>query len=358
MTKRCRQILSNIHPYKKLIVSAVMASSVLITPVFAAETTQLNYDDFKPNEYWSDDMIWATEQGLIKGYIDARHPITDKKGNWLNPYGDLTEAQMLSVLFQYFAKEELAASGSTPGFWALAQYQLADEYDVMTRGISSSNDTMTRGEVAMALATIHFGRKVDLETAIQFMYDSGLSTGYTDKNGEKPKTFASYGATDPVRRAHIATFLHKYDLYVKETTVKSETTDTSSMHMETIDQIVQLVNQERSTRGLRPLQLYSGLQLVAEMKAKDMADNNYFDHESPTYGFFSDLLLEASVDYDKAGENLAYGYPDAEAVVKGWMASEGHRKNILDPTFTHIGVGVYEDDQDKRYYAQVFIDER
>ncbi|MFC9275224.1 CAP domain-containing protein, partial [Bacillus spizizenii] len=77
-------------------------------------------------------------------------------------------------------------------------------------------------------------------------------------------------------------------------------------------------------------------------QSRDMKDKNYFDHQSPTYGSPFDMMKSFGISYKTAGENIAKGQKTPEEVVKAWMNSEGHRKNILNPNFTHIGVGYVE----------------
>ncbi|MDQ0875711.1 putative YkwD family protein/spore coat assembly protein SafA [Paenibacillus sp. V4I3] len=106
-------------------------------------------------------------------------------------------------------------------------------------------------------------------------------------------------------------------------------------------QVVNLVNQERSKAGLRPLTSNSALTAMALDKAKDMYNNGYFDHTSPTYGSPFDMMSKYGIRYSYAGENIAKGQQTPEAVMKAWMNSTGHRQNILSPNFTQIGVVFY-----------------
>ena len=91
---------------------------------------------------------------------------------------------------------------------------------------------------------------------------------------------------------------------------------------------------------------------VARTKSTDMSKNNYFSHTSPTYGSPFDMLKTFGISYRSAGENIAQGYTTPEAVVKGWMNSPGHRANILNESYTKIGVG-YE--ANGNYWTQLFI---
>ncbi|MGF7533422.1 CAP domain-containing protein [Bacillus mexicanus] len=106
--------------------------------------------------------------------------------------------------------------------------------------------------------------------------------------------------------------------------------------------VVELTNAERQKQGLKPLQIDETLSKSAHAKSQDMKDKNYFDHQSPTYGSPFDMMKSFGITYKTAGENIAKGQKTPEEVVKAWMNSEGHRKNILNPNFTHIGVGYVE----------------
>lgn len=83
-----------------------------------------------------------------------------------------------------------------------------------------------------------------------------------------------------------------------------------------------------------------------------MQKNNYFDHNSPTYGSPFDMMKKFGISYKSAGENIAQGQRTPEEVVQAWMNSAGHRANILNNGFTHIGVGYVENGN---YWTQQFI---
>ncbi|GGB50437.1 hypothetical protein F3157_19690 [Virgibacillus dakarensis] len=117
-------------------------------------------------------------------------------------------------------------------------------------------------------------------------------------------------------------------------------------------QVVDLTNQEREKQGLSPLKVDAELSKVAHEKSRDMSANGYFSHNSPTYGSPFDMMKQYGISYRSAGENIARGQRTPEEVVNGWMNSEGHRANILNPKFTHIGVGYVENGN---YWTQEFI---
>lgn len=119
--------------------------------------------------------------------------------------------------------------------------------------------------------------------------------------------------------------------------------------------VVELVNAERAKAGLKPLTVDLQLAKVARLKAEDMRDKNYVSHNSPTYGSFAQMLLKFGITYRTAGENIAAGYKTPEAVVAAWMGSSRHRANILNPNFTHIGVGYASGGSYGHYWVQEFI---
>ncbi|WP_264739306.1 CAP domain-containing protein [Cytobacillus firmus] len=116
--------------------------------------------------------------------------------------------------------------------------------------------------------------------------------------------------------------------------------------------VIELTNAERQKNGLNALKSDNPLSNVAQAKSNDMQQKNYFSHTSPTYGSPFDMMRDFGVNYSSAGENIAMGQQTPEQVVQAWMESEGHRKNILNGTFTHIGVGYTENGS---YWTQMFI---
>lgn len=119
--------------------------------------------------------------------------------------------------------------------------------------------------------------------------------------------------------------------------------------------ILKLVNQERQKAGVQPLTLSDKLTNVANIKAKDMADKNYFSHDSPTYGSPFDMMKKFGISYSYAGENIAAGQKTAEEVMNSWMNSSGHKANILNKNFTQLGVGFYRGGQYGTEWVQMFI---
>lgn len=124
---------------------------------------------------------------------------------------------------------------------------------------------------------------------------------------------------------------------------------------EQANEVLKLVNAERAKQGLRALTLDGKLNNIATIKAKDMAQNNYFSHTSPNYGSPFEMLRAFGVtNYKSAGENIAMGQQTPESVMHSWMNSSGHRANILNANYTHLGVGYYKQGQQGTYWVQLF----
>jgi uncharacterized protein YkwD len=117
--------------------------------------------------------------------------------------------------------------------------------------------------------------------------------------------------------------------------------------------VVALTNAERDKAGCAPLRNDERLREAARGHSEDMAERNYFAHTSPEGTTPWDRAEDAGYP-DPSGENLARGYPDADAVVEAWMDSPGHRANILNCDSKATGVGVELDPGDGPYWTQMF----
>ncbi|OKH25127.1 type I secretion protein [Hydrococcus rivularis NIES-593] len=125
--------------------------------------------------------------------------------------------------------------------------------------------------------------------------------------------------------------------------------------------ILELVNQERAKQGLRSLSLSQKLDAAADGHSGRMANGDFFSHVDPGNGSRpSDRATQAGYRWTTVGENIAAGQTSPEAVMQAWMNSSGHRANILNPNYTHLGVGYAYLANDsgrinyQRYWTQVF----
>ena len=117
--------------------------------------------------------------------------------------------------------------------------------------------------------------------------------------------------------------------------------------------MVNLLNQDRKYNGRTALTLDPELCRIARIKSADMRDNNYFAHESPTYGRVGEMLKRFGYSYSAAGENIAH-HANVDKAQAAFMSSQGHRANILSTTWTKVGVGIVQDAQGYIYATQIF----
>ena len=120
-------------------------------------------------------------------------------------------------------------------------------------------------------------------------------------------------------------------------------------------EMLKLVNTERRKRGIRELTWRDEVVPVARAHARDMWERNYFGHVSPDGEDVGDRLNKAEVNYFLAGENLALA-PTLNTAHTGLMNSEGHKRNILDPEFKRMGIGVIDNGIYGKMFVQIFTD--
>ncbi len=121
-------------------------------------------------------------------------------------------------------------------------------------------------------------------------------------------------------------------------------------------QVLDLVNAERTSRGLVPVRFSAQLNAASLAHTRRQALDGSIYHEDPQDGSSpGDRIGREGYEFSTWGENVAAGYPTAEAVMNGWMTSPGHCKNILNPAFTEIGVGfVSGGERFNQFWTQVF----
>jgi uncharacterized protein YkwD len=123
---------------------------------------------------------------------------------------------------------------------------------------------------------------------------------------------------------------------------------------------VRLVNIERVKEGAAPLSINKELNKSARFHANFMAQNDCFEHLCPNEPNLGKRVRNAGYDWRTVAENIAAGQKDAAEVVAGWMNSPGHRTNILNPAYKHIGIGYVLVDRDggkvtmRHYWVQNF----
>lgn len=118
-----------------------------------------------------------------------------------------------------------------------------------------------------------------------------------------------------------------------------------------VDEVVRLVNAERKGNGRRELVVDSRLTQAANIRAHEVS--TLFEHVRPDGSDSFTVVDQMGIRYYAVGENIAYNHKTPEAVMKAWMNSPGHKRNILDPDYNTIGVGITTVNGSK-YVVQIF----
>lgn len=224
---------------------------------------------------------------------------------------------------------------------------------------------ITLSVVTISLGMDHYYNvdfSTGLVTASLLNVRSGPSTKFpivaTAKKNEYIRVFAGIGDWYVVQldNNYIGAVSKKYikPIYPNNgTSSNNNSNNTTNLTSDELE-VFNLINQQRSQNGLSPLKIDYEVQRVARIKAQDMVNNNYFSHNSPTYGSPFNMLNSFKVSYRTAGENIA-GNSSNSATVTAWMNSSGHKANILNSSFNYTGIGVVNGSKYGKIYVQMFI---
>ena len=116
-------------------------------------------------------------------------------------------------------------------------------------------------------------------------------------------------------------------------------------------QVLDIVNRNRSSAGLHLLKLDADLCAAAQIRANEIVSS--FSHTRPDGRKFSTVLTDNGIRFTAAGENIAWGQTSPEQVMNAWMNSDGHRANIMNVTYTKLGVG-HVTVAGRQYWVQLF----
>ena len=286
-------------------ISRAMVVSVLYRMAGApAVNFRPAFRDVSAGQWYSEAVIWAYDNAIVRG----------TSTNIFSPHADITREELAVMVRGYY----------------IGQMQNAD---VSVRQGRQWNSFSDRGQIS------------------PWAQDSLTWANYHDIIGGRTATSIAPGGT--ATRAEAAMIFMRF----VETFSANVSTppppqppqpqmpnppaqippDASAFEWE----VFLLINQERTSRGIRPLEWHSGVATVARNHSMDMANRTFFAHVCPS-GIRSWSRVEnAGISFQRFAENLSLGRRTPQAVMEGLMNSPGHMENVLNPSMTHVGVGFY-----------------
>lgn len=337
---------------------ALVLALCLTAPALAAGFTDV------PDSHWASGYIQrAYEEDWVHGMGGGKYA----------PAGTLTRAQFLTMVTNAFFSDDLdkvSVPDGSPWYaacWSVAQANGLQTGTSMER-LSDLTDSVSRYDMAQVIVNTLSGEGIsasdsEARAAQAAIRDwSGVPAGYRDAvsgayalgilNGRN----GSFDGTATMNRAEAATVLCRMDDAISGAqTPDTQTPDTQKPETQTPEtqapaqntstpeelaaEVVRLVNVERAKEGLAPLGTYDSLTKAAQIRAPEIV--TLFSHDRPdgTSCFTAMDQTGAKKGAYTWGENIAAGNATAAATVEQWMNSPGHRANILNAKFTHIGVG-------------------
>lgn len=329
------------------------------------------YPDVIDGEPYAKYVLYAAQIGMW-----PPEPATDR----LRPHKPITRGEFLQMLAAVFGLDlnmPFSYRDMQAGSWDSPYAGIAQQYNIFYDQRDSqrlrSELPITHEDAATALYTL-FAQRPDLRTPQRIMMQKVV---YEDTNDRRAQ------AEQPDRNV-----LNSYVTVTSRDqilqSIQNEKNQSLPVAENIEQQIIGYVNVERAKAGLGPLTANKTLQASATLHAKDMSERSYFSHFTPEGKSFVDRIKEAGytdVDpiacgckqvlfaeegqdlpgeagpnyamYSKdvcrcqpkfaLGENIAKGQLTADQVMREWMDSESHRKNILQPAFREIGVGIFRD---------------
>lgn len=377
-----------------LIISLIMAMSLQIVAAH-----QNIFFDVSEKHWGYKDILTAYKEGVVNGMgVDQ-----DTGKIIFKPDGELTAAQFITVLGKSFYPNDMKQYAKDGGQWYAPAFRLANNHNLLrnTDLYENFQRKINRYEFAQILYNIieDFSYEIpsseelnaiqakigDYKKVRSSGYDKavlvctyyGLVSGvdsrgtfYGEKNLTRAQLTAFYVKSKPFRGALMGQKSFDKKLVNKSTdnqknknvqnanqTDNKGSANKASKSSEYKNEVLRLVNIERESRNIEPLQGHAKLEELAQLRSDELLIA--YGHERPDKRSCFSILDDNGVRYFSCGENIAAGYRTPEEVVKGWMNSKGHRENILNPDYLYMGVGYssglgkgteYED-----YWVQLFL---
>jgi len=344
--------------HTKFIAAALLALTLFIP----TNTLAAGFRDVSANHWAYDSIYRLSNAKIINGYSNGAY----------GPENQVTRAQAAMILAKALklpldSTYKASYQDVPASHWAYEEIRALTEKGIFSDATKFNPDQpLTRAQMAKVLVA-GYQIKMDDNNQVKFedvpvnnwhpyittLAEVRISEGMTWN------TFAPYGK---VSRAQLAAFVDRAMVWdkkrdigvIKYDSTKKMYVDSTLVVNDTARETAHLVNIERAKAGLPALTIDASLSKIATAKADDMVKNNYFAHNSPTYGDPWDMAKHFGYSYRSFGENIAMGQSTPESVVDDWMNSSGHKANILNKGYTHIGVGIAKNAKGQIYWVHMF----
>ena len=298
--------------------------SIFMKNSFIAKEVFSDYNEFSS---WAQKSISiAYEHEIVKGTKEMKHDGSNiiEKG-YFDVKGKLTREQAILIISKA----------------AEANY--------------AKNKIYLRGLVATKIEELVYGYQIDGNVVVMNEVDYASEKDEENNSNEEVANNFENDQTDT-----------NDDLpyYMKMPYYDADRTSISADEIENFKtKVIEIVNAERATMDLAPLVYNKDLDVIAQMRAQDMADRDYYSHISPDSKGFLDLIMENDLNlyksFKNSGENILKGsiHSTPDGAMLSWMNSSGHKANILYLTYKTMAVGyAYDADTGTSYWVQLFTD--
>ncbi|EGQ26613.1 S-layer associated protein [Sporosarcina newyorkensis 2681] len=366
--------------------TTITIAATAVAATYAPTAEAATFKDVPANHYANEAITYMAANKIINGYPDNTYRLNQ-------PVTRAQAAKMIALAIKANPSNayKLNFTDVTPTHGAYDHIRALTEKGLFANQTKfNPNAPLTRGQMAKLLV-LGYNIITDDNDFIRFADVTKSNGAYAhiitiaELNITTTRPGTHFKPNEPVTRAQMAAFLHRtiefdnkraiglitYDkqkkMYVdnqqpsKPTTPKPEEPKPEPPKPEPpvtqpslAAQTIINVNAERKAAKVSSLQADPALNKIAAAKAEDMAKHGELSHTSPTYGTVPEMLAKFNYKWKAYGENIAAGYISAKGVTDAWLASPGHKENLLSPTFTHMGAGTATDKNGKIYWVNLY----
>lgn len=336
----------------KKILGLTIICTTLFYNLFSIDLWAQSFLDIPANHWAFNDIEAAYNANILIGASFDQ----DTNKRLFKPDDILTRVQLVTVINRAFYANEFTEISN----WAERAIKLANHHNLFHQLSfpSEYQKNLTRYDVAIIVANVlkdygfkaptaeqkigiqkeildyHDFAKTPAEESVLMVYNLGILTGKNQKG--------LFSGNALFTRAEVAAIYNRINIILTNKTAAQ--TQENYIH-----EVVRLVNIERTKENIPPVQENDILNQCAQIRANELLE--LFSHTRPNGQSPFSIIDEANYTYYYAAENIGSGYLTPAHVVKGWMNSEGHRKNIMNKSFTRIGVGHVNNE-----WVQLFTD--